>query len=328
MYHSIRMKGSSTSVDPARIFDRLSNLADTTRSRLLLVLEDQEASVGELCAVLRLPQSTVSRHLKVLADEGWLESRADGTSRRYRMTVSELDAEAVELWALVRDRAARLPAAGQDVLRLASVLAERRSRSQEFFAAAAGDWDRLRGELFGDRSDLQALLGLLDPDWVVGDLGCGTGRMAATVAPFVGEVIAVDGSREMLEAARARLADRTDVDVREGRLEELPVADGELDAAIVYLVLHYLPDPAAALAEAHRALRPGGRLLVADMTPHDRREWRNDMGHVWLGFPEEQMLRWLADAGFARPTYRPLPPDPAASGPALFTATGRRPAEN
>ena len=318
------MNGLTATIEEPRIFDLLANLADTTRTRLLRVLEGQEFTVGELCTVLQMPQSTVSRHLKVLAEDGWLAALPDGTSRRYRMLARSLHHEAAELWALVRERSVRLPAARQDASRVRAVLTARRSRSQEFFASAADDWDRLRRDMFGERIDLQALLGLADPNWVAGDLGCGTGRIAESLAPFVRRVVAVDSSREMLRAARDRLRELGNVDVREGRLESLPVADGELDVANMFLVLHYIVQPEAALAEAARTLRPNGRLLIADMTPHDRRAYQHDMGHAWLGFSRQQIAGWLRDAGLNSITHYELPPDPDASGPAIFVASARR----
>ena len=308
----------------ATIFDQMTALSDATRSRLLLVLERHELTVGELCAVLQLPQSTVSRHLKVLGDEGWVASRAEGTSRRYRMADDRLDAAAKRLWRLVREQVGETTAAVQDAQRVQGVLAQRRTRSQEFFSTAAGHWDRLRAELFGRRADLHALLGLLDDAWVVGDLGCGTGQVSASLAPYVRQVVAVDGSNAMLAAARKRLAGTENVDLRLGDLESLPVDDGELDAGVVFLVMHYLADPAAALAEAGRAIRPGGRLLVVDMMPHERDDLRTQMGHVWAGFADEQMLRWLNEAGFERCRYVPLSADPEAKGPTLFAASGRK----
>lgn len=313
-----------TEVASDHIFDRLGTLADATRTRLLLVLEGQEFTVTELCTVLQLPQSTVSRHLKVLADDAWLVSQQDGTSRRYRMVAAGLAPDARELWALVREHAAQLPAARQDRLRVRSVLSTRKSKSQEFFAATANDWDALRQEMFGERADLQSLPGLLDPDWVLGDLGCGTGRVAESLAPFVGRVVAVDSSREMLGAARDRLRDLSNVDVREGSLEALPLDDHELDAALVFLVLHHVAAPDVALAEAARVIRPGGRVLVVDMTPHDRVSYQHDMGHAWLGLSEQQVSDWLAAAGFESMHYHELAPDPEASGPALFAASARR----
>lgn len=302
----------------------MSNLSDTTRSRLLLVVEGHDFAVSELCTILQMPQSTVSRHLKVLVDDGWLTSHPDGTARRYRMAGNRLDEAARELWILVRERARELPAACQDALRVKSVLAGRTSRSQEFFAGAAGDWDRLRREMFGEHVDLQALLGLIDDSWCVGDLGCGTGRVAETLAPFVARVVAVDGSRQMLAAAGERLRGFDNVELRAGQLESLPLQEGELDAALLFLVLHHVLEPERVLAEAARVIRPGGRLLIADMTSHDRYAYQDAMGHVWLGFGEMQIRGWLSEAGFERCSYHALPPDPEASGPAVFTASARR----
>src|SRR3954471_10281040 len=302
----------------AAIFDDLSTLADATRGRVLLVLERHELTVSELCAVLQLPQSTVSRHLKTLADANWVTSRRDGTSRYYTLALDERDAHTRRLWALLREQIARTPGADQDARRVKGVLARRQTQSEAFFASAAGQWDRLRRDLFGSASALHALPALLDPAWTVGDLGCGTGETSAALAPFVARTISVDRSGEMLQAARRRLRDFSSVDVRRGELEALPIGDGELDAAVMLLVLHHVSDPAAALAEACRALKPQGRIVVCDMLSHDREEYKHQMGHVWLGFAEDQLRRLLTTAGFTAIRMVPLPIDPVAKGPALF----------
>jgi ArsR family transcriptional regulator len=148
--------------------------------------------------------------------------------------------------------------------------------------------------------------------------------MAAALAPFVARVIAVDRSGDMLQAARRRLRDAGNVEVRRGELEALPIADAELDAATLLLVLHHLPDPAAALAETSRVLRPGGRLVIADMLPHEHEEYRQQMGHVWLGFGEDHLRRMLGGAGFGTLRIVPLAPAAESKGPALFVAAGRR----
>jgi ArsR family transcriptional regulator len=308
----------------AAILEDLTALADATRSRMLLLLERHELTVSELCGILQLPQSTVSRHLKTLADAGWVSSRRDGTSRYYTLSLDEREPAARRLWLLLREQVSLTPGADQDARRLKGVLGRRQSKSQEFFASAAGQWDRLRQELFGRASHLQALPGLFDDRWVVADLGCGTGQVAAAIAPFVAKVVAIDRSSDMLETARRRLKDLPNVDVRRGELEALPLQDRELDVATFLLVLHHLPDPAAALAEAARTLRPGGRLLISDMLPHDHDEYRQQMGHVWLGFGDEQLRRLLAGAGLAQIRIAALPSDPDAKGPALFVASARR----
>jgi len=306
------------------ILDHLASLADTTRSRLLLLLDRHELTVSELCGIMQLPQSTVSRHLKALADSGWVSARADGTSHLYTMTREELDPAARRLWLLVRDQVGPTPAAVQNQLRLQAALADRRTKSQEFFSSSAGQWDRLRDELYGERFHLGALAALAQGDWVLGDLGCGTGETSATLAPFVRRVIAVDASAAMLQAARKRLQAFDNVELRRGELEGLPIDDAMLDAATMMLVLHYVSEPARALAEVWRVLKPGGRLILVDMLPHDRDSYRQQMGHVWLGFGEDQISGLIEEAGFGKTRIVPLAPDARAKGPGLFVATGEK----
>src|SRR5215510_14858330 len=142
---------------PPAILDHLTALSDGTRSRILLLLDRHELTVGELCTILQLPQSTASRHLKALVDSSWITSRAEGTSHLYAMIREDLDPAARRLWLLVREQVGSTPAAAHDQRRLQTTLAERRTKSQEFFSSSAGRWDRMREELFGDRFHLAAL---------------------------------------------------------------------------------------------------------------------------------------------------------------------------
>ena len=317
------------------ILDHLSALSDATRSRILLLVDRHELTVSELCGIMQLPQSTISRHLKALADSGWIAARSEGTSHLYAMTRpstspgrpervegrDELDPAARRLWLLVREQVGPTPAATQDQRRLQATLTERRTKSQEFFSSSAGQWDRVRDDLFGDRFHLAALAAFASREWVVGDLGCGTGQVSAALAPFVARVVAVDASAAMLQAARKRLHGFDNVDLRRGDLEALPIDDARLDAATLMLVLHHLPEPDRALAEVARVLKPQGRAVIVDMLPHDRENYRQQMGHVWLGFSDDQMVRLLHDAGFEDVRIVQLPPDARAKGPGLFVAT-------
>ena len=162
----------------APILDHMAALADPIRCRMLLPLERHELTVNEICSVLQLPQSTVSRHLKTLADDGWVIVAARWHEPVLRHGGRGLDPGAQRLWPLIREQIAGTNGAEQDERRLKSVLAKRRSKSEEFFASASGQWDHLRAELFGDRFHLHALLALIDPTLTVGDLGCGTGQVS------------------------------------------------------------------------------------------------------------------------------------------------------
>ncbi len=304
------------------IHERLTELADATRCRLLLALEPQELTVGELCSALQLPQSTVSRHLKILADERWVTSRADGASRWYGVSPL-LAEEAASLWALVRAPMYDTPAVRQDVARVDAVLAARRTRSEAFFADVSDEWDILRTSMFGARADLLAAFALCEPSWQVADLGCGTGALSAALAPHVAHVHAVDTSTAMLSAARARLQSFDNVTIHDSTLERLPFADASLDVAVMMFVLHHVADPARALRETRRVLRPNGRLLIADMRAHTRAEYQQQMGHVWLGFDEPTLRTWVGQAGFDAVRYTALPVDTTATGPAMFSAIAR-----
>jgi ArsR family transcriptional regulator len=128
----------------------------------------------------------------------------------------------------------------------------------------------------------------------------------------------------MVQAARKRLKGLHQVDIRRGDMEALPIDDEQLDVAITALVLHHVPEPARALAEIHRALKCGGRVLIVDMLPHDRVEYQQQMGHVWLGFSEKTIKKFLEGAGFEKASITTLPADDAAKGPSLFVATAKK----
>jgi ArsR family transcriptional regulator len=310
--------------NPESLLAFMNALADPSRLRLLRLLERHELGVAELCDVVQMPQSTVSRHLKVLADQGFVRSRADGTNRLYRMPPAE-DPTARRLWLLARERTEAWPTATQDRLRLTRLAARRRPAALAFFAGAAGRWDRLRAELYGDAFTESALLSLLPPSWVIADLGCGSGHATARLAPYVREVIGVDQSAAMLKAARKRTTEMPNVELRQGGLEALPIEDGAVDGALLLLALTYVTEPRPVLEEMARVLRPGGRAVVVDLLRHDREEFRRQLGQSSLGLEPEQLEALLREAGLERPAARALPPEPGAKGPALLVATATRP---
>ena len=302
----------------------MGSLADPTRLRLLRLLEGQELGVADLCDVLQMPQSTVSRHLKTLADQGWVRSRRRGTAHLYRTLLDELDDPARQLWLVARGQTDGWATIRQDGLRLRRRLADHDAgaAARRFFSGKAGEWDRLRERFYGHGWEDAAHLALLPAGYVVADLGCGTGQTLAALAPHAGRIIGVDNNAAMLAAARQRVAGHANVELREGELEDLPLEDAEADAAVLSLVLGYLDDPADVLAELARILKPGGRAVIVDLLPHDRDDFRRELGQVRPGVAEGELRGVLADAGLDLAAYQPQPPE--GHGPALFTASATK----
>jgi SAM-dependent methyltransferase len=313
---------------PRALLSWMEQLADSTRLRLLRLLERRELGVAELCDIVQMPQSTVSRHLKLLVGGGWLRQRRQGTANLYRMSTSELDSPAKRLWLLAREQVSQTPLFRQDELRLGRVLEQRGGDTAAFFAGAAGRWDKLRGELYGDRFTHEAVLGLLPRRWTVLDLGCGTGELAAALAPHVARVIGIDQSEAMLRAARRRTKDVQNVELRRGSLEALELDDGSCDAALMVLVLTYVTDVEAVLREAARVLCSGGRLVVVDLLRHDSEDFRSRMGQRCAGFEAAHLLELCRSSGLTSCSARTLPPEPGVKGPALLMAEAQKTEED
>ena len=295
---------------------------------MLWLLERHELTVSELCTVLQLPQSTVSRHLRMLSDADWVTLaprrhepvlRAGARWRR-RPARADLGADA-------RAGRRRAPAPTRTSAGSRACSPSRREASQQFFATSAGQWDRLRDELFGRDFVPGALLGLLPSHWIVGDLGCGTGALLPTLAPHVARVIGVDASDEMLGGrARARQGPRRTSSCAHGTLEALPLDDASLDAVTLMLVLHHLPAPADALAEA--APRAQARRPAA----HRRHDAARARGIPAAHGPRLARILRRSDAHAAltqaglrgRPHSRAAAGDADAKGPSTLRRERRR----
>ena len=319
---------NKTAQQPAALMAWMEALADPLRLRLLRVLERHELGVAELCDIVQAPQSTVSRHLKILSDGHLVRSRRQGTNRLYRLILDELESAARKIWLVAREQTETWPAVKQDRLRIDRLLAAKAGDSQAFFEGAAGQWDRLRDELYGRSFTTAAVMALLPADYVVADLGCGTGPSAALIAPHVARVIGVDNSPAMLKAAEKRLAGAKNaaknVELKRGELSALPLSDASCDAALLVLALTYVPDAAIVLREMARVLKPTGRAVIVDLLPHDREDFSREMGQTRLGFDPEDLEDLLQEAGFAAVQVRPIPPEPNAKGPALFLAAATK----
>ena len=310
--------------------ESLSQLSDPIRLRMMRVLCSHELSVGELIRVIQIPQSSGSRHLKLLAEGGWVVRRSVGPATFYRVVLDDLPATMRGIWLAVCDELDGLADAQGDDQRVRSVLSERLTDSGAFFGEHAGEWDGVRNDMFGRFFTDRALLSLIDPKWRVADLGCGTGNCTELLAPWVERVVAIDRSPEMLEGARARLEnasiESSHIDFVVGDLSKVPLSSGSVDAAVCMLVIHHIDEPVEALKEIRRVLtseRGGGVVLLVDMCEHTNDEYRRGMGHKHLGFSNQEVIGMLGEAGFGSIRVNNLRPDVSTSGPPLFAAVAR-----
>ncbi len=304
-------------------------LSDPTRIRILRLLEREALVVQELMEVLGMAQSRVSRHLAILREAGLVSDRRDRTYVSYRM---EAPSEPWwrDAWRIVRDNIEGDSTAERDDAALARVLAARGESARSFFDIVGPEWDALRKVFNDDLVRARAMNHLIDPAQKVADIGTGTGILALELARLGVEVIGVDGSARMLEAARENLrkdetADESRVDFRQGDAHALPLEDGEVDAAFAHMVLQYLSAPADALAEMHRVTRPGGTIVVVDFVAHDLTWMRDELGVNHLGFGLDEVRDWYAACDLHDITIRTH--DPATRGrdlPSTFIATARR----
>lgn len=315
----------AAATQPDRLLRWMNCLADATRLRLLALLAEHELGVSDLCDVLQLPQSTVSRHLKILGDEGWAVSRRQGTTNLYQVVLDELDLRQRELWLLTRDEAGGWATLEQDRLRLQQLVLNKQQDAGAFFADAAEHWESIRHELYGRRFTTDAMLGLIPSQWTLADLGCGSGILCAQLAPFVKQIIGVDNSEPMLIAAQQRNEQARNVQFRKGDLTKLPIEDESIDAALCVIVLSYIPDAAAAVREMARVLKPGGQAVIVDLLSHNRDTFRRQMGQIHSGFTSDRLVELMAGAGLICQNCRALPPEPDATGPALLLATAIKP---
>lgn len=278
------------------MLDIFKALADESRLRILRGLSLAELSVAELVTVLDLPQSTVSRHLKPLRDNGLVEARRDGTSVYYRRGPAFADPSFA---ALLDQRFDQFEHAAQDAASVRRVLDLRRQQSRDFFDRMAGRYGSLT-EPGGGWSALATGLaaGLSGRD--VADLGAGEGALTLLLARFARHVTAVDQSSRMLrlieERAEAlRLPDR--VRLVQGDLEALPLPDLGMDVCFLSQALHHAAQPAAAIREASRILKPGGSLVLLDLVQHTHEWVREQFADQWLGFDPALVRGWFQQAG-------------------------------
>jgi ArsR family transcriptional regulator len=307
-----------------RVFKTFS---DPTRVRILALLEREELAVQELMDVLGMAQSRVSRHLAILREAGLVDDRRDGTYVFYRF-VAPGPGPWQDAWALVSRTLQRDPTGERDLAALSQVMDARAARTRSFFDSVGPEWDALRKVFNDDALRARAIARLVTPGLRVADVGTGTGILAAELARLGLRVIAVDNSARMLDAARAKLAAEAgaDVELRRGEASVLPLADGEVDAALAHMVLHYLPSPADAVREMARVVAPGGSVVLVDFVRHAHEWMRQELGVAWLGFEPDEIAGWCAEAGLVGLRQESFEGRSGARDlPATFIASARKP---
>jgi ArsR family transcriptional regulator len=319
-------------IRPQTLTNFFRALADPTRLRILHVLHCDEFTVGELVRIFDMPQSSVSRHLKFLREAGLVTHRAAGSATFYRAyLVGDPDAPDS---ALRRDLQALLaPEKLAPALRSAveKTVALRSTGSESFFERIGAHWDALREDCFGGTFHLEALIHLLPSTWTVADLGTGTGYLLPLLARHFSRVIAVDSSHGMLELAGKRVdeAGVSNVELRLGDLCQLPISEGEVDLALLVLILHHLEDLRPAMLELGRIVAPSGQVLVVEYLPYENERFLRRMADQRAGVAPEIVRALLSEAGFnefaqfALPTS-PQPDHELAPLPQLYGMVARK----
>ncbi len=277
----------------------LKVLSDETRLRILRLCDGEELNVHELTQILGMAQPRVSNHLRLLKDAGLLIDRREGTWAYYRMpngADAPLPETAAKIWSETRSWMESDSLHPADLDRRAETLRSRNAPAEKYFDAVGADWDDISVRLLDDPMRERALLtGLPPSDKVVSDIGAGTGQSFSVLAPLVGKLIAIEPSAKMRESAQRRIDEHgwTNIEIREGSLEDLPLDEAEADAAFCNMVLHHSPRPAAAIAQVARGVKPGGKLTVCDFASHNADWMRDELADFWLGFDPETLATWM-----------------------------------
>jgi ArsR family transcriptional regulator len=309
------------------VVEILRAAGEPTRLRILALLSREELSVLELCTVLDQSQPRVSRHLKLLAEAGLVERFPDGAWVFYRLaTQGGGRALADQTLALIDPADAELTA---DADRLSRVATERGAEAAAYFARNAARWDEIRS-LYVAEAEVEAEIRKAVGQGALGlmvDLGAGTGRMLTLLAGQARRAVGLDLSQQMLNIARVNVGEAglPACELRHGDIFDTGLPAGCADLVTVHQVLHYLGDPAAAVAEAARLVAATGRLLIVDFAPHALEYLREQHQHRRLGFSDEEIARWVTAAGLELETTAALPPA-AEAGLTVKIWTARRPA--
>lgn len=291
----------------------LKAVAEPTRLRILVLLQASELNVKDLMQILRQSQPRLSRHLKLMHEAGLLDRFREGSWVYFRLSANARVGALAQFLTGLIDPAD--PLLVRDRERLDAVKGEREAAAQAYFEAHAGDWDRIRALHVAEQAVEAAMsraIGDAPIDLLV-DLGTGTGRTLELFADRYQRAIGFDVSQSMLAYARTKL-EQLGLDVaqvRFGDIYNLSLPEDAADVVVMHQVLHFLSDPAGALKEASRVLKPGGQLVIVDFAPHQVEFLRESHAHERLGFSTEQVRDWLRAAGLELDKTEELAPQDA-----------------
>jgi ArsR family transcriptional regulator len=306
------------------IVKTLRAAADPTRLRILLLLQGEELSVAELQEILAMGQSTISTHLSQLKQAGLVEDRRTGKSSLYRPLA---DGGLEVLDGLLARAAEQISETAADRAAMRRVVKKRQDKMRAFFDSVAGRLgkDYVPGQSW--KGVAEALLSLMPP-MTIADLGAGEGTFALLLAQHAARVIAVDTSARMIDVGReqAQRHGVANVEFRIGDMEEVPIDDGAVDLVFFSQSLHHALHPDRAVAEAHRILRPGGRVVILDLARHRFEEARELYADQWLGFSEADLESMLESAGFTNLQTSIVDKEPETPQFQTLLAVGTRPA--
>jgi len=281
-------------------------LSDPTRLRLVGILEHGEFTVQELVAILKMGQSRISRHLKILVEAGISAVQKQGTWSYFRLASG--DSFFREIKQPVLERLAELDGYPDDLSGVAAILDARRRKSRLFFDRHARQWDQMASDLVPVDRYASYILEHLDSGHIVVDVGVGTGRLLKELSFASSHVIGVDNSSPMLEEARQRVVKEAlhNVELRLGDLTHLPVADGVANCVVLNMVLHHAANPQEVFSELNRVLEPGGQLIIADLVRHEYDWFHEQMADQWMGFDQRELDEWLDLSGYRLGNYQKI----------------------
>ena len=269
-------------------------LSDSTRLRLLMLVDREELSVAELAAITQLAQPRVSTHLAKLKEAGLVSDRREGVSVYYRMAASIVDQSLAALWELLRTNTSD-PLIQQDSERIPQVLNARRGNSN-WADSVAGDMERQYSPGRTWEVTTRTIVQLLDLGDVL-DIASGDGVLAELLAPMARSVHCLDISQRVVDAGRKRLRNYSNVEFATGDMHDLPVEDASFDTVLLMHALTYTTRPQAVFNEASRVLRPGGRLLAATLQKHSHKSAVEAYNHINLGFTDSKLESYCTQAG-------------------------------